>query len=83
MHDKVILVVDYEKICRLCLQSTGAMSDIFENDTENSLRNLILHSTGLEVSFPFIYSISLAIAVTLHCKLKYILTLLNYRPLIA
>ncbi|KAJ2946742.1 hypothetical protein O0L34_g12802 [Tuta absoluta] len=49
MNENILLVVDYDKICRLCLQTTGAMSDLFAENSKNSLKDMVLHATGLSV----------------------------------
>lgn len=51
----MIIVLDYDNICRLCLQTRGALSDIFsgdlDDDTESpSLHNQIADITDIPVS---------------------------------
>lgn len=50
MEEYVYLVVDYENICRLCLHSTGIMSNIFDTTEDKiSIKEQIFHVTGLQV----------------------------------
>lgn len=49
MDDGLIIVLDYDKICRLCLQAKGVMSDIFVKDDEVPLTTQIKLVTSVEV----------------------------------
>ncbi|XP_077287314.1 uncharacterized protein LOC143912046 [Arctopsyche grandis] len=53
MDDGVIIVLDYDNICRLCLQTRGALSDIFSGDLDDdtpSLHNQIADITDVPIS---------------------------------
>lgn len=63
MDDGLIIVLDYDKICRLCLQTKGVMSDIFVKDDEVPLTMQIKLVTSVEVRI--IYLIVLTSIITL------------------